>query len=115
MASREEWISSSSSYEGFCSSWKGVGNSRDRLTLTKRYLETTTIEKLAIWVNTVAAAGSVSRFIHGRAHADPRRVRKFNEYSELQWHTYILLCIRPLPAVGGSTNAKERKRSSAAG
>lgn len=61
---------------GFCSSpgggWKRrsfalfPSLSQKRLTLTKRYLETTTIEKLAIWVNTAVAAGNVSRWTHTR-------------------------------------------------
>lgn len=38
--------SSSSSHEGFCSPVERVGGPRGRMTLTKCYLETTTIEKL---------------------------------------------------------------------
>ena len=106
--------------------WRGGrgGGSRDQLTLTKRYLETTTIEKLAIWVNTVwlAAGGGVSRvFLHGLAYthgersAPPVFVNSRARGSATGTRTCTrarALCTeRPLPAADGGAAARERKKT----
>lgn len=107
---------------------RGVGGSRDRLTLTKRYLETTTIEKLAIWVNTVwlaAGGGRLSSFLppwaclrtHTAREIRATGVCKFREHAKVQRahvRTYVYVRTRAVyreTASGSRWGERERKKT----